>query len=187
MRGPLFSGAIGHRLTLERLAALVGPVSPLVVLSTVWLAEALCTRMAVHLVVEPGRMRAAQRARRRAERAGFTLTVTVAGENLPLRLHTAGALVVDDLAGLADEERLDYVAGLIPALKPGGLLLALDGTKDPREEGRIATAFLAAHLQGLGQERPREGALLTVGAAPSSVVGATLVAALEGGVAARPA
>lgn len=174
MRGPLFSGAVGHKLTLERLAALVNTAQPLVVLSTVWLAEALASRFPVHLIVEPRRQRAAERARRRVERAGGTLTVTMAGEELPLRDGSVGALVVDDLAELENDDAWDYLVGLVPCLRPGALMLALDGTKDPHTESRIAGAFLAAALQALGQERPREGALITVGAAPAAAVVATL-------------
>lgn len=175
MRGPLFSGAVGHKLTLERLAALVTAPQPLVVLSTVWLAEALAFRAPVHLIVEPRRQRAAERARRRSERAGRTLTVSVAGEDLPLRPGSVGALVVDDLAELQDDEAWEFLAAaLVPSLRPGGLLLALDGTKEPSAESMIAGAFLAASLQGIGQERPREGALITVGAAPAASVVRTM-------------
>ena len=179
MRGPLFSGAVGHRLTLTRLAGLVSAAEPIVVLSTVWLAEVLCEVGPVHLIIERRRLRAAQRARLRAERLGRTLSVIVAAEALPLRSHSLGAIVVDELAELEDDEMLDYLAALVPYLRPKALLLGLDRTKDPLAESRISGGFLASTLQGLGQERPREGALITVGAAPSPAIVRTLAACFQ--------
>jgi len=43
------------------------------------------------------------------------------------------------------------------------VLLALDATKSAAVEARLAGLFLAAALTGIAQERPREGALLTIG------------------------
>ncbi|MDX2018726.1 MAG: hypothetical protein SF187_00690 [Deltaproteobacteria bacterium] len=175
MRGPLFSGAVGHRSTLERLAALVRQRSPVVVLGTVWLAEALAEATPVLLLVEARRLRAAMRASKRCEKAGRQLTVAIAGPALPLRPAGAGALVLDDLVDLEDDDLLTYVPDLVPFMSEGGLLVTLDRTKEPATESRIAGSFLAGGLLRIGQERPREGALITVGAAP----GADVVAALS--------
>jgi len=174
MRGPLFSGAVGHRQTLERLAALVRGRVPVVVLSTVWLAEALCEVAPVLLVVDPRRARPAMRARKRSEKAGRELLVASAGEALPLKQGSAGAIVLDDLADLEDEDLFSYVPDLVPYLEPGGLLLSLDRTKEPAAESRVAGSFLAGGLLRIGQERPREGALITLAAAPTADVVAAL-------------
>lgn len=174
MRGPLFSGAVGHRSTVERLAALVAGRSPVVVLSTVWLAEVLCESAAVLLVVDPRRERAAARALRRSGKAGRALCVATAGGFLPVRRGCAGAIVLDDLADLQDDDLFSYVPDLVPFLMPGGLLVSLDGTKDPAAESRVAGSFLAGGLVRVGQERPREGALITLAVAPTADVAAAL-------------
>ncbi|MCG5054226.1 MAG: hypothetical protein KA712_14775 [Myxococcales bacterium] len=179
MKGPLFSGAVGHRHTLERLDALARGRGAVVVLSNIWLAAALCAGGPVHLVVEARRQRTALRARRRAERLGHTLTVSLAAEALPFRPRALGALIVDDLAELASDELHDFVRSLLPFIAEAGLLLSLDSTKEPRVESRIAGAFLAFGLVGLGQERPREGALLTLGASAAEPVVRTLAAVYD--------
>ncbi|HEX7596814.1 MAG TPA: hypothetical protein VF518_01295, partial [Polyangia bacterium] len=43
-------------------------------------------------------------------------------------------------------------------------------TKHQETEARLAGLFLAAALTGITQVRPREGALLTMGSAPSATV-----------------
>jgi hypothetical protein len=172
VRGPLFSGPIGHKATVARVAALVGTRRPVVVLSNVWLAEAVCRSAGqVNLLVEPAGLRAGLRARRRHERDGRKLDVAVAGEDLPLGARAASALIVDSLLELDEEDGAAFVADLVPFLNPGGLLVALDGTKDPAHEARVAGWFLAGALIAIGQERPREGAVLTSGRAPALAPG----------------
>jgi hypothetical protein len=58
------------------------------------------------------------------------------------------------------------MTALVPALRPGGRLLAFDATDDPGVETRLTSTFMSAALGDLVQERPRAGVLLTVGIAP---------------------
>jgi len=195
MRGPLFSGAVGSSAVLERLSALVEGKQPVVVLSAIWLAEILARTTPVCLVVEPHRARAARRARKRVARArarlerrsarsqpvrdaagqtpadsGFDLQVAVAGEELPLRSKSVSAVVVESLGELALEDGQAYVRALAPLLQPGGYFIALDRTRDPRLQARLCGHFLSGCLVSIGQERPKEGAVITIGLAPPSDV-----------------
>jgi hypothetical protein len=180
MRGPLLSGPIGSPATLERLGAILQPKAPAVVLSSVWLAAELATAMPALLLVEPEGHRDAKRAARKAKEAGRGaaaaapgapgLLAVVAGEQVPLRPGAVGALVVESLAELDEGAAGEYLLGLAEALAPDGFVVALDGTKDPAVEARVAGAFLAAGLRAVAQERPREGALLTFGRAPAPEV-----------------
>jgi hypothetical protein len=112
-----------------------------------------------------GRARA-KRALRRAAKAGRALAVAVAGETLPLAAGAAGALVVEGLADTAKEDACTFMLGLGRVLAPEGLVIGLDGTREAAAEARVAGVFLGAGLRGVSQERPKEGALLTVARAP---------------------
>jgi hypothetical protein len=163
MRGPLLSGPVGSRVTLERLAARIGARGPVVVLGTTWLAAALAEALSVTLLVEPDGLKAARRARREAS---GRLLVAAAGEELPLRRGAAGVIVLEGTLELDERDAQTYVSGLAPYLRADGQLVGVDATKDPAAEARVAAGFLAAGLVGIGQERPREGALVTFGNAP---------------------
>lgn len=176
MRGPLLSGAAGSPATLERVTALLAAAfrgsgeRPVVVLSAVWLGEALCEAAPIVLVVEPDKIKAGVRAARRTSKAGRQLHVVVAGEELPLGRGCAAALVAEAVTDLGETDGRAFVAALVPHLRQGGLLLALDRTRDPALEAALARHFLAARLTDVGQERPREGALITIGRAPDPLV-----------------
>jgi phosphatidylglycerol:prolipoprotein diacylglycerol transferase len=66
----------------------------------------------------------------------------------------------------AAAEALIFLGSLLPVLRPGGIVLALDAAETPAAEAYIARLFLAAPLVGIVQERPRSGALLTLGIVP---------------------
>jgi hypothetical protein len=168
MRGPLLSGPIGSASALARLAALLQP--PVVVLSSVWLAAELATETPVVLLVEPDAVKAARRAQRKAQEAGRRLLVVTAGEAVPLAAGSVGALVVEGLSEVEERAALDFLQSLAPVLGPAARLVALDNTKDPAIEARLAGLFLAAGLRHITQERPKEGALLTVADAPAAAL-----------------
>lgn len=181
MRGPLLSGALGSRATIACLARLLDGRGPVAVLSTIWLGELLSQRSPVFLLVEPQKQRAARRAAQRAARAGRPLLIAGAGEELPLRPGGLPALVVDHLAEIESEtsrqEADAFVRALVACLRPGGLLVALDRTRDRAVEAALSRRFLAAALSDVGQERPRDGVVLTVGAAPPAIVARALAEA----------
>lgn len=166
MRGPLLVGPIGSAASLDRVAALVRDKAPAIVLSSVWLASALAQAHEVLLLCEPEAQRQAKRALKRASSAGQKLSVVVAGETLPLPTGSAGAFLVEGLADTEEEDAISFLLDLGHSLAPEGRVVALDGTKDPAVEARVAGFFLAAGLRRIGQERPKEGALLTVADAP---------------------
>jgi hypothetical protein len=174
MRGPILSGPLGSPATLERVCELVKPRAPAVVLSALWLARALSARVPVTALVEGELRRGARREVRRAAKAGLPLLVVTAGEALPMGPAGAGCILLENLAGIEDDVlAADFLAGLAPALRADGMLLALDATRSPAVESRLAGLFLAAALGSVTQERPREGALLTVGRpGPAPVVAA---------------
>ncbi len=142
-------------------------------LSSLWLAAALAEEIPVIALVERDRAVAAARARGKARKAGQQLWPLVAAEDLCLRPGSAGALVIEALTDIEDAAA-DYLIGLMPALRADGSVVSLDATKDPATEARIAGIFLAAALTGITQERPKEGALITVGQLPPAVVLAAL-------------
>ncbi len=171
MRSPLLSGAVGSAATLTRLCEVVRPRGPVVVLSALWLAEALSSELPVTAVVESDQRRAAKRAAKRAAAEKRRLAIVAAGESLPLGAGAAGAVVIENLAEIEDDaEAAQFLAGLTLGLRPGGLLIALEATRSSEVEARLAGLFLASALVDLVQERPREGAVLTIGAAPAPVV-----------------
>jgi hypothetical protein len=170
MRGPLLSGPLGSTASLTALARWIEGVGPVVVLGPVWLAEALAQAGPVTFLDEPDDRRVLVRARRRADKARRPLAIATAGAELPLRRASLGALVVENAAGLATEEAQRWVEALVPCLRPGGRLVAIDGTSSPAAAARVAAVFLSAALVDLTQEWPRDGVVLTVGTAPVTAV-----------------
>lgn len=171
MRGPLLSGPLGSTATLERIFHLVRERAPTLVLSALWLAEALTVAIPVVALVEPDKHRSARRLVKRLAQGPISSLVVVAGEDLPVRPGTVGAIVVERIDDIEnDEDAVDFLAGLLRMLRPQGLVIALDATKSPIVEARIAGLFLAAPLVGITQERPREGAVLTVGKLPTASI-----------------
>jgi len=149
---------------LERVCGIARERTPAVVLSALWLAERLATQLPVTALIEGDKRRGARRAVRRASRDGQRLMVVAAGEQLPVAGQGAGCIVIENLSEIEDDaEAAGFLVRLAPALRPDGVLLALDATKSPAVEARLAGLFLAAALTGIAQERPREGALLTIG------------------------
>jgi hypothetical protein len=173
MRGPLLSGPLGSAASLAALSRWLDAPGPVVVLGPTWLAETLAERGRVLFLDEPdgeGARRALVRARRRAQKAGRALDIGVAGADLPLRPGSLGALVVENVAGLPTEEAARWVGALVPCLRPGGRLVAADASASPSAAARVAGVFLSAALVGLTQEWPRDGVVLTIGAAPSAAI-----------------
>jgi hypothetical protein len=176
MRGPLLSGPLGSPVTLERVCQIVRPRPPAVVLSALWLAQTLATQVPVTALIEGDKRRGARRVVRRAARTGRPLMVVTAGETLPVGPRRAGCILVENLAGIADDAAAaDFLARLAGALRADGLLLAVDTTKSAAVEARVAGLFLGAALARIAQERPRDGVLLTLGSpGPGAVVAARL-------------
>jgi len=170
MRGPLLSGPLGSASSLAAVVRWIDGMGPVVVLGPVWLAELLATTAPVLLLDEPDDRRVLARARRRAQKASRPLTLGVAGAELPLRRASLGALVVENAAGLSAEEAARWVSALVPCLRPGGRLVAVDATGSPAAAARVAGVFLSAALIELTQEWPRDGVVLTVGTAPGAIV-----------------
>ena len=170
MRGPLLSGPLGSAASLAAIARWIDGAGPVVVLGPVWLAETLATRAPVLFLDEPDDRRTLARARRRAEKLGKHLALGVAGGELPLRPASLGAMVIENVAGLAGDEAARWVDALVPCLRPGGRLVAVDATGSPQAAARVAGVFLSGALVDLVQEWPREGVVVTVGVAPSAVV-----------------
>lgn len=179
MRGPLLSGPLGSAASLDAIARWIAGQSPVVVLGPVWLAETLAAVTPVLFLDEPDDRRVLVRARRRAVKASRPLSLGMAGAEVPLRPGSLGALVVENVAGLSTEDAARWVAALVPCLRPGGRLVAVDATGSPGAAARVAGVFLSGALIGLTQEWPRDGVVLTVGAAPAAAV----VAARFGGAA----
>jgi len=171
MRGPLLSGALGSPATLDRVCRLLQEHQPTVVLSALWLAEALAGRFAVLALVEEEKKAAARRAVRRAAKSASPLLVVCAGEDVPLGRGVVGTILVENLMDVEDPAAAeDLLVGLLPALRLDGVVASLDATKHQETEARLAAMFLAAGLTGITQARPREGALLTIGSAPPRAV-----------------
>jgi predicted O-methyltransferase YrrM len=178
MRGPILSGPVGSKVTLERVCQIVRPRGPAVVLSALWLARTLAAQVPVTALIEGDKRRGARRVVRRAARAGQPLMVVAAGEALPMAPGQAGCILIESLSEIADDAAAaDFLARLAATLRRDGILLAVDATKVPAVEARVAGLFLAAALGEVAQERPREGALLTLGRpGPDPVVAARLPA-----------
>ena len=170
MRGPLLSGPLGSAASIAALERWLAGVGPVVVLGPVWLAETLAVNARVLFLDEPNDRRVLVRARRRAAKAGKPLAIGMAGADLPLRRGALGALVIENAAGLSVEEAARWVAALVPCLRPGGRLVAVDATSSFEAAARVAGVFLSAALVELTQEWPRDGVVLTVGVAPAAAV-----------------
>jgi predicted O-methyltransferase YrrM len=182
MRGPLLSGAIGNPATLGRVCSLVREQGPVVVLSALWLAEALAEELPVLALVEEDKRNAAARALRRARKMVHSLSVVVAAAEVPLARGSVGTVLVESLVDIEDQQAAsDLLVGLLPSLKPGGLIVSLDATKSPALEARVSELFLAASLAHIEQTRPREGALMTTARVPHPIVVDTRFGLLLGG------
>src|SRR3954454_7655228 len=157
MRGPLLSGPIGSKVALERVCQIARPRAPAVVLSTLWLGQTLAAAQTpVTALVEAEQRRRGKGAVPRAARAGQPLMVVTAGGALPVAPGRAGCILVERLSDIEDDqEAADFLARLARALRADGVLLAVDATKLPAVEARVAGLFLAAALAGIAQERPR--------------------------------
>ena len=143
---------------------------PVVVLGPVWLAETLAVTAPVMFLDEPDDRRALVRARRRSNKAGKPLGIAIAGADLPLRRASLGSLVIENAGGLPADEAERWVAALVPCLRPGGRLVAVDATASTAVAARVSGVFLSAALVDLTQEWPRDGVVLTVGTAPAAAV-----------------
>jgi hypothetical protein len=170
MRGPLLSGPLGSAASITALGRWIAAAEPIVVLGPVWLAETLASSAPVLFLDEPDDRRVLARARRRAVKAERRLQIGVAGGELPLRRASVGAFVIENVAGLSADEAARWVAALVPCLRPGGRLVAVDATGSAEAAARVAGVFLSAALVELTQEWPRDGVVLTIGLAPSAPV-----------------
>jgi hypothetical protein len=180
MRGPLLSRALGNPATLARVLDLVREHSPVVVLSALWLAETLAAELPMLALVEEDKRGAATRAQRRARKQGLPLSVMVAGSEVPLANGAIGAVLVDSLVEIEEETAaVDLLLGLLPVLKPDGIVVSLDATKNPTLEARVAEVFLAASLTRIIQVRPRDGALVTTGRAPHPAITAARLRGMQ--------
>jgi len=180
MRGPLLSGTLGSQATLARVCGLVREHSPVVVLSTLWLAETLATEMPILALVEEDKRASALRTQKRARKSGVPLSIVMAASDLPLRPGSVGAVLVDSLVDIEEPAAAtDLLLGVLPTLKSDGIVVSLDATKNPDLEARVSGIFLAASLSQITQMRPRDGALLTVARAPHAAVTAARLRALS--------
>jgi hypothetical protein len=169
-RGPLLSGPLGSAASLAALLRWIEGRAPVVVLGPAWLADAVATTGPALGLIETEARPTALRVRRRARKESRPLAVALAGEALPLRRGSLGALVVENVAGLPADDAARWLAALVPCLRPDGRLIAADATASTDAAARVAGVFLAAALIDLVQEWPRDGALLTVGLAPAASV-----------------
>lgn len=171
MRGPLLSGPLGSPAALERVCQIVRAHPPTVVLSALWLAETLSEEIPVLALVEDDKRSAGRRAMRRTSKSGRPLLVVAAGEDVPLGRASVGSILVENLVDIEEPAAAEeLLAGLMPALRPDGVVISLDATKNPAMEARLAGMFLGAALTGITQLRPREGALLTIGTLPHPAI-----------------
>jgi predicted O-methyltransferase YrrM len=161
---------------LERVCLIARERAPALVLSALWLGERLATQFPVTVLIEADKRKSARRAVRKAAKDGQRLMVVSAGEQLPVGDQRTGCVLVENLAEITDDaEAVAFLHRLSPALRPDGLVLALDATKNPAVEARLAGLFLAAALTNIAQQRPREGALLTIGGCPPAAALASRV------------
>jgi len=143
---------------------------PLVVAGPVWLAEVMAHEIPTVLLIEREERGRAARAIRRARRNGLPLHAVMGRDELPLPRGTIPAMVIEGAADLEAAEANAWVEALVPALTPGGRLIAVDVTDDPAREAQLSASFLAGSLLGIEQTRPRENVVLTLGSAPPAVV-----------------
>jgi hypothetical protein len=179
MRGPLLSGALGSPATLDRVCRLVRGHEPVVVLSALWLAETLAAEIPVVALIELEKRDAAVRGLRRARKLGLPLAIVAAASEVPLATGSVGAILVDSLVDIEEQAAAhELLVGLLPALKPDGIVVSLDATKNPALEARASEIFLASSLAHITQLRPREGALITTASTPPAAVSAARVRTL---------
>ena len=164
MRGPLLSGPLGSAATLARVCQIARERPPVIVLGALWLGQALAAEVPVTVLIEPDKRRAAVRALRRSQRKGARLTVLAAGEQIPFGPGSAGCILLDRVAEIAEgPATTGFLGRLAGVLRSEGVIVALDATRSRPAEARLAELFLAASLTRITQERPRDGALLTIG------------------------
>jgi SAM-dependent methyltransferase len=177
MRGPLLSGVLGSAATLRRLPELLRGRGPVAILSSLWLASTLAAELPVLALIAGREAGAGRRALRKARAANRALGVVVTGQALPLHPGSLGAVVLEDVASVDPDALVGHLLEVTALLRPGGALVALDRTKDPRVEARLAAACVASALVDIGQQRPRDGALITSGRAAPPAVRAAFIAA----------
>jgi hypothetical protein len=170
VKGPLLSGALGSAPALAAMLRWTDGRAPVVVIGPPWMGDAVASSGRALVLVEPEARPIAVRTRRRAHKQNRALDVALAAAELPLGRGVLSALVVENVGGLQDEEARRWLAALVPCLRPGGRLIAADATSSTAAAARVAGAFLSAALTEIIQEWPRDGALLTVGVAPTSSV-----------------
>ena len=170
VKGPLLSGALGSAPTLAAVLRWTQGRAPIVVIGPPWLGDAIATTGRALVLIEAETRPIAVRARRRAQKQQRALDVALAGAELPLGRAALAALVVENVGGLQDEDANRWLGALVPCLRPGGRLIAADATSSTATAARVAGAFLAGAMTDIVQEWPREGALLTVGVAPTSSI-----------------
>jgi len=170
VKGPLLSGALGSAPTLAAVLRWTEGRAPVVVIGPPWLGDAIATTGRALVLVESEARPVAVRARRRARKQNRALDVALAAAELPLGRGTLPALVVENVGGLQEDEAVRWLAALVPCLQPRGRLIAADATSSTSVAARVAGAFLSAALTDIVQEWPRDGALLTVGVAPTASV-----------------
>jgi hypothetical protein len=171
MRGPLLSGPIGSTAALNALGRWTAGLAPIVVLGPPWLGLVAAQQGGQALVlVETATRPIALRTLRRARKDGRTFAAALGASELPLRRGSLPAIVVENAAGLPPDDIGRWLAAIVPCLRPGGRLIALDGTTSTAAAARVAGAFLSVALTGIVQEWPREGAVLTVGVAPAASI-----------------
>jgi hypothetical protein len=181
MRGPLLSGALGSSASLEAVLRWAkGAAAPVVVLGPLWLGETLAAELPVMMLVATDDRPAVRRARRRALKAGHAFEIAIGAADVPLRPSSVGAMIVENVVGLDADAAAAWLAALVPCLRPGGRLIAVDATSDAAAMARVSGTLLSAALVGLTQEQPRDGVVLTVGEAPDARV---LVARFPGAAA----
>jgi hypothetical protein len=185
MRGPLLSGAVGSAVTLRRLSEILRDQSPTVVVRSPWLGLTLASELPVLALLPREAQATARRRARRKSAAQIPTLFALSGPALPLATGAAGSLVVADLAEIEPAALVGFLLETAALIRPGGVLVGLDRTKDAAAEARIAGALLTAGFVGISQERPREGALLSHGRPPPAAVRAALLEVVP--TAARPA
>jgi hypothetical protein len=150
------------------------------VIGPLWMAAVLSAEVPLLLLTEPEERERARRAVRHARATGHHLIVALAGVELPLGAGAVDTLLIESASTLDAEALTRWLATLVPTLRPGGRLIAIDATGNPAVEARLAGQFLGAALTEIVQERPREGVVLTVGLAPAAAVIAARFGSSEG-------